>query len=105
MSQHAESAGDEGIQLTYSSLAPGKRLHTPPAAFPRNEELAPGAPGPIRGSRGAWPHANHRVLNAAFRAAQIALGVLLGAVVSGYAASFRSSSMPSRSSSLLTPAA
>jgi hypothetical protein len=45
------------------------------------------------------------VLNAAFLAALFALGVFLGTVVSGYAASFRSSSMPSRPSSLLTLAA
>src|SRR5215472_10413048 len=80
MSQHAGSADDESIQLTYSSLPPGKRSRTPPHA---RRGPAPGGPGPVRASRGAWPHSHHRLLNAASLGALFALGVLLGTVVSG----------------------
>lgn len=96
MSQHTGSADDEGIELTYSSLLPGKRLHTSLAALPHNGRLAPGEPEPVRASRGAWPYPYHRVLTGTFLGALLALGVLLGMAVSDYAASRHSlpSSVP-----------
>jgi hypothetical protein len=96
MSQHAGSADDEGIQLTYSSLLAGKRSQTPPTVLPHDGGPAPGEPGAVRGSRGAWPHPYHRVLNTASLGALFAVGVLLGTVMSGDAAPRRSQSMVSR---------
>jgi hypothetical protein len=90
MAQHKESTDDEGIQLTYSSLVPGKRLQTPAVAL--LHDVGP-APEPVHTSWGAWPHSYHRVLNLTFLSALFALGVLLGTVVSGYAASLRSPPM------------
>jgi hypothetical protein len=101
MVQHKESADDEGIQLTYTTLLSGTRLHTPSAALPYAGGLAPSS---VRASRGAWLHTYRRVLNVAFLGALFALGVLLGTVVSGYAGSLRSSSLPSRPSLHALPA-
>jgi hypothetical protein len=90
MSQHARSAGDEGIQLIYSSLLPDKRFYTLPAALLNGGEPALGEPGLVRASRSTWPWAYHRVLTGTFLGALFALGVLLGTVVLGYVASLRS---------------
>ena len=87
MSQHAGSADDEGIQLTYSTLPPGKRPPTPPATPPHNEEPEPRESEPARASQSAWPRLYHRVLTQAFLGALFALGVLLGMVVSESAVS------------------
>jgi hypothetical protein len=101
MAQHMGPEDEEGMQLTYSSLPPGQRRHTPPAALPHDEGPAPGEPGSVRASQGAWPHCYHRLLNAAFLGALFALGVLLGTVVSEYAASLRS--LPSSAPMLSRP--
>jgi len=102
MSQHAGSAEDEGIQLTYSGLPPGKRPHTPPAALPHDggERQATQDLSACRGKPGCTPY--HRMFAAAFRCALFAVGVLLGTDMSRYAASLRSSSLPARAS-LHTP--
>jgi hypothetical protein len=102
MSQHVGSADDEGIHLTYSSLPPGKRLPTPRAALPHDGEPEPGS---VLASSGAWPHAYRRALNLALLGALFALGVVLGTVVSGYAASLHSppASLPNSSPMLSRP--
>jgi hypothetical protein len=107
MSQHVGPADDEGIQLTYSSLpppSPGSRLYTLPAAILHHGRLAleePGGPAPVRTSRDAWPRHYHHLLTAGFLCALFAVGVLLGSVVSGYAASVRS--LPSSATLLSRP--
>jgi hypothetical protein len=105
MSQHAGSADEEGIHLTYSSLSslpPGKRLPTPLAALPHNGEPEP---EPVLATWGAWPHSYRRALNLALLGALFALGVVLGTVVSGYAVSLHSppGSLPSSSPMLSRP--
>jgi hypothetical protein len=101
MQHNPSSADDEDIQVAYSTLTPRQRTSTPFVTPPHDSESE--QPGPIRASLGAWPRTYHRLLNAAFLGAVLALGMLLGTVMSGPYASLRSRSMPSHSSLQVLP--
>lgn len=76
------------------TLTPGKRSLTQFAApAPHDEEPELGL---IPVACGAWPRSYHRLLNTACFGAVLMLGMLLGSILSGYAASLGSSSLLAR---------
>jgi hypothetical protein len=93
MPQNPWSAEDEDIRVTYSPVLPYQHSSPQDAAGPPDGEPEP---GPLQAARGAWPRPYYRLLNAGSLGAVFALGMVLGAVLSGHVAPLQAASRPSQ---------